>query len=118
MLCLHFFFFFNDTATTEIYTLSLHDALPISSTPPQLLPPSDEKYARIGTRKISFDPAVSMLGLLGLRVTYVSLCGPHSFDTSTFGPTSAEAVRPPPLIGPFWARDRYLFHQLGMCELS
>src|SRR3712207_8663104 len=32
------FFFFNDTATTEIYTLSLHDALPISycgSPPPQ-----------------------------------------------------------------------------------
>src|SRR5260370_9639427 len=28
----HFFiFFFNDTATTEIYTLSLHDALPIST---------------------------------------------------------------------------------------
>src|SRR2546430_14258262 len=32
MLFVHiflFFFFFNDTATTEIYTLSLHDALPI-----------------------------------------------------------------------------------------
>src|SRR2546428_8532335 len=28
-LCLSLFFFFNDTATTEIYTLSLHDALPI-----------------------------------------------------------------------------------------
>src|SRR2546427_6945294 len=28
------FFFFNDTATTEIYTLSLHDALPISRLPP------------------------------------------------------------------------------------
>src|SRR6266513_6276449 len=28
-----FFFFFNDTATTEIYTLSLHDALPISGCP-------------------------------------------------------------------------------------
>src|SRR5258708_39714939 len=27
------FFFFNDTATTEIYTLSLHDALPISYEP-------------------------------------------------------------------------------------
>src|SRR2546429_4095399 len=27
------FFFFNDTATTEIYTLSLHDALPISISP-------------------------------------------------------------------------------------
>src|SRR2546421_1497648 len=29
-LALFCFFFFNDTATTEIYTLSLHDALPIS----------------------------------------------------------------------------------------
>src|SRR2546421_2167866 len=28
-LVFSFFFFFNDTATTEIYTLSLHDALPI-----------------------------------------------------------------------------------------
>src|SRR2546422_2755708 len=27
---LYIYFFFNDTATTEIYTLSLHDALPIS----------------------------------------------------------------------------------------
>src|SRR2546426_8203469 len=35
------FFFFNDTATTEIYTLSLHDALPIcSKTPPRVAPPS------------------------------------------------------------------------------
>src|SRR5215467_15963148 len=30
--CLQLFFFFNDTATTDIYTLSLHDALPISAT--------------------------------------------------------------------------------------
>src|SRR2546429_7523643 len=29
------FFFFNDTATTEIYTLSLHDALPISLSVPR-----------------------------------------------------------------------------------
>src|SRR3712207_8653542 len=28
-MCIYYFFFFNDTATTEIYTLSLHDALPI-----------------------------------------------------------------------------------------
>src|SRR5438552_15679089 len=35
--CLLFtFFFFNDTATTEIYTLSLHDALPISEQPDHL----------------------------------------------------------------------------------
>src|SRR3712207_9265479 len=32
-MCIFFvYFFFNDTATTEIYTLSLHDALPISPT--------------------------------------------------------------------------------------
>src|SRR2546427_13100628 len=31
------FFFFNDTATTEIYTLSLHDALPISQHMRELL---------------------------------------------------------------------------------
>src|SRR5258708_9453965 len=30
LLASYSFFFFNDTATTEIYTLSLHDALPIS----------------------------------------------------------------------------------------
>ena len=39
-------FFFNDTATTEIYTLSLHDALPISPSPlpppPPPLPDGDE----------------------------------------------------------------------------
>src|SRR5947208_9758855 len=28
-ICFYILFFFNDTATTEIYTLSLHDALPI-----------------------------------------------------------------------------------------
>src|SRR2546430_17724104 len=34
------FFFFNDTATTEIYTLSLHDALPISPVRRAETPPS------------------------------------------------------------------------------
>src|SRR2546430_5966580 len=32
-ICVGVFFFFNDTATTEIYTLSLHDALPIFAAP-------------------------------------------------------------------------------------
>src|SRR2546422_10068329 len=36
--CTLFFFFFNDTATTEIYTLSLHDALPISWAAPARAP--------------------------------------------------------------------------------
>src|SRR3712207_7110110 len=34
-VCSLFFFFFNDTATTEIYTLSLHDALPICAADPR-----------------------------------------------------------------------------------
>src|SRR2546429_9882469 len=49
------FFFFNDTATTEIYTLSLHDALPISVSPPKEMPharasTADPRYPR-GDRK-------------------------------------------------------------------
>src|SRR5256885_10122966 len=51
---LPFFFFFNDTATTEIYTLSLHDALPISFLgdcmelcPPESKPLSPERPLRI-----------------------------------------------------------------------
>src|SRR2546428_9209434 len=49
-----FFFFFNDTATTEIYTLSLHDALPISPLGRNVLmrlfsthPPIEERIARL-----------------------------------------------------------------------
>src|SRR3712207_8214261 len=39
---MHVVFFFNDTATTEIYTLSLHDALPISETPRSRRPGVDD----------------------------------------------------------------------------
>src|SRR5256884_9323181 len=44
--CIIIFFFFNDTATTEIYTLSLHDALPISS-PHVSPPPSSPPFSSI-----------------------------------------------------------------------
>src|SRR2546429_7345548 len=37
------FFFFNDTATTEIYTLSLHDALPISVGEPRRITAETER---------------------------------------------------------------------------
>src|SRR3712207_6955706 len=40
------FFFFNDTATTEIYTLSLHDALPISARPRRSGPPPVRRRGR------------------------------------------------------------------------
>src|SRR5256885_8100738 len=41
-----FFFFFNDTATTEIYTLSLHDALPISQGRPPAARPGRAPQAQ------------------------------------------------------------------------
>src|SRR3712207_6961410 len=49
------FFFFNDTATTEIYTLSLHDALPISPGEPRRggsagHAPFFPRVLRVGTR--------------------------------------------------------------------
>src|SRR2546430_12207817 len=48
------FFFFNDTATTEIYTLSLHDALPISHELPVL-----------GTGDTELPPPVAPVGVEG-----------------------------------------------------
>src|SRR3712207_8978118 len=42
--------FFNDTATTEIYTLSLHDALPISSRDSRRATPSRRRSSRRDTR--------------------------------------------------------------------
>src|SRR5438445_13835475 len=47
------FFFFNDTATTEIYTLSLHDALPISHSrrrPARSCGPACSSQARSSSR--------------------------------------------------------------------
>src|SRR5260221_2736382 len=55
MFLLFLFFFFNDTATTEIYTLSLHDALPISQ---------DKKRSK--TRSERFSQVVGYL-TLGIR---------------------------------------------------
>src|SRR5690554_8155839 len=42
----NFFFFFNYTATTEIYTLSLHDALPISLKPISTATPANTPRAQ------------------------------------------------------------------------
>src|SRR3712207_7563287 len=52
-LSLNWIFFFNDTATTEIYTLSLHDALPISSRPPGERPGRRLVHRRAAARRAS-----------------------------------------------------------------
>src|SRR5438132_11228815 len=68
------FFFLNDTATTEIYTLSLHDALPIyllGARSPEgcdLLPFWSESYAVLGLRRGLHARSLSWhLGTLGAR---------------------------------------------------
>src|SRR5207249_11788494 len=78
LLLIHFlffiFFFFNDTATTEIYTLSLHDALPIScghARPSSFfcvddsrnvpVTPEDRKSTRLNSSHVSISYAVFCL---------------------------------------------------------
>src|SRR3989442_9161674 len=53
------FFFFNDTATTEIYTLSLHDALPISN-------PGREPAVIVGSVFPGLAPGVSFAATISV----------------------------------------------------
>src|SRR2546429_4358215 len=59
------FFFFNDTATTEIYTLSLHDALPISgrSTKGCNSPARAGREASVGSRDAHAEPRTWLFGV-------------------------------------------------------
>src|SRR2546426_3784877 len=78
-----FFFFFNDTATTEIYTLSLHDALPICSAgnPANLRKEKGMSGVRVlvGTRKGAFvltseDRKSTRLNSSHLVISYAVFC--------------------------------------------
>src|SRR2546422_10211765 len=80
------FFFFNDTATTEIYTLSLHDALPISSliTPsPSGLPPAAKLHTPVpitGTVPFRFALVPHSVWLVPTKTRVISS---HRFCTSS-----------------------------------
>src|SRR5205814_8279099 len=71
------FFFFNDTATTEIYTLSLHDALPISAAPSQrdwrpAFPPACP--ASSGSSRWERDRKSTRLNSSHLGISYAVFC--------------------------------------------
>src|SRR6267143_2381022 len=76
-----FFFFFNDTATTEIYTLSLHDALPIfggpktpPATPTDLVASpgfEDRKSTRLNSSHSSISYAVFCLKKKKQSLTHI-----------------------------------------------
>src|SRR2546426_12700531 len=75
-----FFFFFNDTATTEIYTLSLHDALPIctistwraSFRPPAMRSGTKLRYPQLNTRVL--DRKSTRLNSSHLVISYAVFC--------------------------------------------
>src|SRR5215469_17646788 len=64
------FFFFNDTATTEIYTLSLHDALPIC--PPGRSPPARSTWARAS--RTPTDRKSTRLNSSHVEISYAVFC--------------------------------------------
>src|SRR5258705_6039602 len=72
------FFFFNDTATTEIYTLSLHDALPISgvTAPPWLM--GGETFTDgvtvLGVPTLTSDRKSTRLNSSHLGISYAVFC--------------------------------------------
>src|SRR3989442_7714649 len=72
------FFFFNDTATTEIYTLSLHDALPIfrarnRSTAPRFLPFAPRAHSN-PCRRQGLDRKSTRLNSSHVRISYAVFC--------------------------------------------
>src|SRR2546427_9848960 len=71
-----FFFFFNDTATTEIYTLSLHDALPILSRGPGSwnVASSSSRTSRTGGRARRRDRKSTRLNSSHSQISYAVFC--------------------------------------------
>src|SRR5215203_7282219 len=65
--CFFVFFFFNDTATTEIYTLSLHDALPLSREVPRqhLADGVDQLVLRDGELRLGLLLQIGLAVVLG-----------------------------------------------------
>src|SRR3989442_6858890 len=73
---LFLFFFFNDTATTEIYTLSLHDALPISSPSVTLTIclTCSTGLASVAVTQVRQDRKSTRLNSSHVRISYAVFC--------------------------------------------
>src|SRR5258708_30025985 len=71
-----FFFFFNDTATTEIYTLSLHDALPIFSATDAYTEADarEEKIERVNDAVDTLDRKSTRLNSSHQIISYAVFC--------------------------------------------
>src|SRR2546430_12412337 len=75
-----FFFFFNDTATTEIYTLSLHDALPIFRIRPEapgarpLAERTRDAHAKASVAALGEDRKSTRLNSSHSQISYAVFC--------------------------------------------
>src|SRR2546427_617 len=94
---LYTFFFFNDTATTEIYTLSLHDALPISRPSPS--PQTSETAsctAAVPSAAVRSSPNRKSAGAApATTAPEQSTDAPHPHTASQIAATSLSECRPP-----------------------
>src|SRR5256885_13212947 len=68
------FFFFNDTATTEIYTLSLHDALPICHRHPRVVQAVQQQLERFTHTAFQIDRKSTRLNSSHLVISYAVFC--------------------------------------------
>src|SRR5260221_11559226 len=92
------FFFFNDTATTEIYTLSLHDALPISGpAPPRIIRIAPRTGKRFEMESIADQNAILVTGGIIMTISNVD----------RFGILDLEADN---LV--IWTKDQQFFQKL------
>src|SRR5438105_12918258 len=73
-LCDDYRFFFNDTATTEIYTLSLHDALPISGRVGRGAPAPLERAASASSASCRRDRKSTRLNSSHEWISYAVFC--------------------------------------------
>src|SRR5258706_3603949 len=103
--CRFFFFFFNDTATTEIYPLSLHDALPISAKTLDSLPgvriwgrcftsnglTTERPLAAAGMRQFGA-PAASGFDIAMFHGSREGQCPPGQVITAPFTDAEAQAA--------------------------
>src|SRR3712207_1397396 len=92
---LHFylFVFFNDTATTEIYTLSLHDALPISSPRPGV-----ENAPSANGRIVTANATIAKITKAGPRMLQRSRPAPSAVKLATM---RARPQRPMPMASQY-----------------